>query len=133
MGRGTIGLAVVLAVLGLAGCGAVGGMGRAPEGDEGTARLFLDRAWIDTEPGAAPGSLRLWSGGGTLVMASCAETPRVAAWRWTGPASLAWEEDGATVAAEIGLVGPEQMALVYGLGEAIETRRYRLAGEGPVC
>jgi hypothetical protein len=118
-----------LAAAALAGCG----LRPEPQGDAGTARLVLDRAWIDTTAGAAPGSLRLWASGGTLVFASCAETPRVAAWRWTDSTTLAWDEDGAPVAAEVAMVGPEELVLALDLVGGSETRVYRLAGEGALC
>jgi hypothetical protein len=124
-------VAAVLLGTSLAGCAALG-LGRV-EGDAGTAGLFVGRAWIDADPAAAPGALRLWSAGGTLVMASCAETPRVATWRWTGSSTFEWREDGVAIPAEIALVGPDELVLLLGLNSGEETRRYRAAAEGPLC
>jgi hypothetical protein len=131
MGR-TLAHAALATCLGgaLGACGAVVG---ERSGDPGTASLFENRAWVDTDPRAAPGSLRTWASGGTLVMASCAETPRIAAWRWTGTATLAWEEDGVAIPAEIAAVGPDALVLLIVLASGEETRRYRLAEPGPVC
>jgi hypothetical protein len=113
-------------LLGLLGLLALAACGIRRAADPGTARLFENRPWQDTGAGAAPGSYRVFLADGTLIMGSCVETYRLAAWRWTGE-GIAWDEDGAEVRAEIGMVGPDELVLVLGLAGGAEARSYRAA------
>jgi hypothetical protein len=117
-----------LLAVALTGCGLGGGPGA---GDPGTTRLFADRVWLDTGSDAAPGSFRAFLSDGTLIMASCVETYRLAAWRWTRD-GIAWDEE-VEVRAEIAAVGPDELVLVLDLVGGPETRSYRLAAAPVTC
>jgi hypothetical protein len=114
------------ALLALALCGCAAGAG-----DRGTARL-VDRVWLDTGDDAAPGSFRAFLSNGTLVMASCVETYRLARWRRTG-SGVVWDEDGAEVRAEVAALGPDTLVLVLDLADGPQTRRYRAAAAPVTC
>jgi hypothetical protein len=114
------------ALLALALCGCAQGLD-----DPGTARL-TDRVWLDTGGDAAPGSFRAFLSDGTLVMASCVETYRLARWRRDG-GGVAWEEDGAEVRADVAAMGPDTLVLVLELTGGPDTRRYRAAAAPVTC
>lgn len=102
-------------------------------GDKATAGMVEDRVWIDTGEDAPRGSLRAFLSNGTLIMTSCSETYRLAAWRWVEGSTLVWDEDSEYIRAEVGIVGRDEMALVMDLGGETVTRRYRLARAPVVC
>jgi hypothetical protein len=77
-----------------------------------TDRL-VNKAWRITSPSdRAPGSFYIFLANGTLVMASCVETYRLAAWRADGPSRLMITEDpGVQYPAEMSEVGERQASL----------------------
>ena len=88
--------ALLVSLIGLAACARLGIPGPAlpGSGNRGMAELVENRVWIDESPDAPRGSLRAFLSDGTLVMTSCAETYRLAPWRWVENGTLVWEEDG---------------------------------------
>jgi hypothetical protein len=132
--RAAAGLAAGLALLG-AGCGRLG----VPEvampgsGSDDMRRLLEDRVWIATDAEAAPGTLRLFLSDGTLVMMSCAETYRLAPWRWVEDARLVWEEDGAVVRAEVVLAERRTLVLAVEAGGPPVPQSFRAGVSPEVC
>jgi hypothetical protein len=107
----------------LAGCS----IGRdTPQGDEGWARLFEDRRWIEDDA-ALLGTVRAWMRGGQLMTMSCLEAPRFGSWRWTGETTFEWIEGERPVRAEVAMVGPEDLVLVLGADPLPQTRRFKAA------
>jgi hypothetical protein len=102
-------------------------------GNEGTARLVEDRVWIGQDSDVAPGTLRAFLSDGTLVMTSCVEVYRLAPWRWVEGSTLVWEEDGATIRAEVALASRSELVLVLDLADGPVTRSYHAAQAPVVC
>ena len=91
---------------------------------------FANIAWAQDDPAAAPGSFRIFLADGSLVMDSCYETYRVARWRATGAATLAWMEDASVIAARIEDLTDDRMTLVLTLANEEATRSFtRIKGE----
>jgi hypothetical protein len=98
------------------------------------AELVENRVWIDESPDAPRGSLRAFLSDGTLVMTSCAETYRLAPWRWVENGTLVWEEDGRVLRAEIAVVERDVMGMVVDLGNGERlTQRFKAAKAPIVC
>jgi hypothetical protein len=135
--RWAVALQVALALMlgGAAGCSRVGlpAVGLPGSGNEGTAALVENRVWIDAGADAAPGSLRAFLADGTLVMTSCAEVYRLAPWRWIEGSTMVWEEDGATVRAEVVMAERQEMVLALELAGETVTRTFRAAEAPVVC
>ncbi len=125
--------ALVLAGVALAASACSRLPGLPGRGDRQTAGMVEDRVWIDTGEDAPRGTLRAFLSNGTLIMTSCTETYRLAAWRWVEGSTLVWDEDGEYIRAEVGLVGRDELALVMDLGGETVTRRYKLARAPVVC
>lgn len=127
-----LGLAVA-AVLG--GCHRVGLPDVTIPGSGSTdmRRLVENRAWIDTDPAAPKGTLRSFMTDGTLVMTSCGETYRLAAWRWVDGVRMAWDEDGAILKAEVVVAERDTLVLAIEVGSGTETHKYRHATPPEVC
>jgi hypothetical protein len=102
-------------------------------GNERTADFLENRVWRDTGADAAPGTLRAFLSDGTLVMTSCAETYRLAPWRWVEGGTLVWEEDGENIRADVALVGPDELVLILDLPDGSVSRRYAAARSPVVC
>jgi hypothetical protein len=109
--------------------------GKAPDTTpaEPPSPNFVGRVWIATDASAAPGTLRIFLGGGTLVMDSCGETYRLAEWRALDPRHLEWQEDGQAVTAEIADSGPSTLRLELHLRSGRRVENYRLADVPFVC
>ncbi|TPE48850.1 hypothetical protein [Amaricoccus solimangrovi] len=134
--------AVIGGLLGLAACSrgdlplpAVPGLslGSAEEAE------ITDRVWLDETPGAPRGAFLAFLSDGTLIQDSCGELWRLSPWRRVDATTLVWEEDGATIRAEIALAGDSELALAIAPpgGEAETgggmTRRFRAAEAPMVC
>ena len=128
-------LAVVALALALAACGRVDvpGVAMPGSGGAGTRDLVVNRVWLAEDADAAPGSFLVFVADGTLVMDSCGETWRMAPWRWIDGGTLVWEEDTATVRAEVAVVGRRELVLVLEPEGMNLTRSYRAAEAPMVC
>jgi hypothetical protein len=94
------------------------------------------RVWLDATPGAAQGAFLVFLPDGTLVQDSCGETWRLSPWRRVDPTTLVWEEDGATIRAEIAIAGAEDLALLIAPENnpaAAMSRQYRAARAPMLC
>lgn len=123
--------------LAIGGLAALGACGRVDLPDlsliPGAQGKIEDRVWLDTDPAAPPGSLRAFLSDGTMILTSCGETYRLAPWRRMDATNVVWEEDGRTIRAEIGVLGPKQLALVLTRGAETVTRSFRAAEAPVVC
>jgi hypothetical protein len=70
---------------------------------------------------------------GTLVMDSCFETYRLAEWKAVGNRRIEWQEDTATIAAEIDRLTEDSLQLTLRLASGMRTERYRVATRPYVC
>jgi len=126
-------LGVVVAAAALAGCARLPEVAFPGSGSDGTRAMLEDRVWIDSGPGAAPGTLRAFLSDGTLVMTSCVEVYRLAPWRWVEDSTLVWEEDGRSIRGEVVLVGRDRMTLAIDLGGEMVSRDFTAAQAPVVC
>ncbi len=131
-------IAALALILAIAACGrlsvpeipsvAIPGSGAKP-----TREMVENRVWLAEDADQAPGSFLVFLSDGTLVMDSCGETWRLAPWRWVEDGILVWEEDAATVRAEVVLVGPDALVLLLEPGKLDLTRSYRAAAPPELC
>ena len=128
-------LCIVGAGLGLAACARVG----LPEvaipgsGSDTTRQMVENRVWIEEGDAAAPGTFLAFLADGTLVMDSCVETWRLAPWRWVEGSTLVWQEDAASLRAEVALVGGGELVLVMDPGGENASRSFTAARAPVVC
>ena len=94
---------------------------------------FVGKTWIASDSFAAPGTLRIFLGDGTLVMDSCFETYRLAKWRALDDRRIEWQEDSARIEAEITHPSPERLLLRLQLKNEVREEQYRLAQVPFVC
>jgi len=94
---------------------------------------FVGKVWRSTDPSAAPGTLRIFLPGGTLVLMSCVEPYRLARWRSLGLARISWEEDAARIDADVVRVTASDLLLRLRLVNETKDERYELARVPYVC
>ena len=94
---------------------------------------FVGKAWLSTDPAAAPGTLRIFLPDGTLVMDSCGEVYRLARWRAIDERRIEWQEDTARIEADVTQVSSDQLQLRLHLKSEIKQENYRLAQVPFVC
>jgi hypothetical protein len=92
--------------------------------------VITDRVWIDETPGAAEGAFVAFLSDGTMIQDSCGELWRLSPWRRVDSTTLVWEEDSATIRAEIALAGEDRLALLI---DGSISRRYHAAVAPMVC
>jgi hypothetical protein len=135
-------LAVALAVTGGCGTGATPAPESEPADDvvattpPGPIRridALVDRAWQRTDAGAPPGSLRVFLSDGTLLMDSCWEVYRLAAWEAASDSTVRWSEDGMPISARLLRVEADQLVLRLELVSEEVEERYELAEAPYVC
>ena len=102
-------------------------------GAQPTRTMVENRVWLAQDAGQAPGSFLAFISDGTLVMDSCHETWRLAPWRWVEDGILVWEEDAATIRAEVVLVGRDELILLLEPETLNLTRTYVAAHPPVLC
>lgn len=118
----------------LAACSRLPAVAIPGSGGKVTREMIGDRVWLDEDPEAPRGSLLVFLSDGSLLMTSCGETWRLAAWRWVEGSRIVWEEDGVIVRADVALVGGDVLALSLELdGGETRSRSFRLARAPMVC
>jgi len=121
---------VLFVLWGLAACSQRKGSTDQPSGTDAatstapspstTESRLANKVWLITAPaGRAPGSLYIFLADGTLMMTSCVETYRLAAWRSQGDDRLLVTEDPTT----------SYVVRVVDLGERELRLRLELVGE----
>jgi hypothetical protein len=107
---------------------------KAPAESRDAQPSFVGKAWLSTDPSAAPGTLRIFLTDGTLVMDSCVEVYRLARWRAIDERRIEWQEDTARIEADVSQVGSDQLQLrLHLVGGEIKEENYRLASVPFVC
>lgn len=99
----------------------------------GNPQPFVGKIWLSTDPASALGTFRIFLPDGRLVMHSCVETYRLAKWRAIDSRRVEWQEDTATIEAEIAQSSPDELLQRVRLGGQITEQRYRLATVPYVC
>ncbi|WMT89931.1 hypothetical protein [Pelagibacterium sp. H642] len=111
----------------------------AQEIDEMTSAPIIgasltDRFWVQSEQDAGlPGSMVVFLSEGTMLQDSCWETYRLSNWQMTGEESLSWQEDTATIEADIIELNEAELVLALHLGDEIVEKRYAAAAVPFVC
>ncbi len=94
---------------------------------------FVGKAWLSTDAGASPGTLRIFLPDGTLLMDSCGETYRMARWRAIDERRLEWTEDTARIETQITVLTDDELQLRLLLVGGVKNETYRLAKVPYVC
>lgn len=128
-------LAALGLILTVAACARIGvpGVAIPGSGSQPTRAMVENRVWLAQDADVAPGSFIVFVTDGTLVMDSCGETWRLAPWRWVEDGILVWEEDAATVRAEVVLVGRDELILLIEPDTLNLTRSYAAAQPPHLC
>ena len=85
------------------------------------------------DPSSPLGTLRIFLPDGMLVMDSCFETYRLAAWRALDEHRIEWLEDTARIEAEVTQAAPDHLHLRLHLVSEIKEEDYRLVQVPFVC
>lgn len=111
------------------------GAGTEARADQGAPVLpgFTNRAWQRIDHGELPGVIRVFLSDGTLIMDSCWETHRLAAWRPLDAHHVAWNEDGTDINARIAVLSETRLTLVLELKGGPVTEHYGAAPVPSVC
>jgi len=94
---------------------------------------FVGKVWIATDPSAAPGTFRIFLTDGTLVMDSCWETYRLAAWRALDDRRIEWTEDTARIEARVTQLTADRLELEIRLAGEVQRQSYSPAPVPTVC
>ena len=95
---------------------------------------LTEKFWVQSEADTGlPGSMVLFLSEGTMLQDSCWETYRLSNWQMTGDESLSWQEDTATIEADIIELNEAELILALHLGDEIVEKRYTAAPVPYVC
>lgn len=94
---------------------------------------FTNRVWAQAESGDMPGVIRVFLSDGTLISDSCWETHRLSPWKMTGDQTIAWNEDGADITANIARPSTDELTLVLHLKGGDVQQHYTAAPVPSVC
>ena len=95
---------------------------------------LTERFWVQSEADTGlPGSMMLFLSEGTMLQDSCWETYRLSNWQMTSDESLSWEEDTATIEADIVELNEAELILALHLGDEIVEKRFTAAPVPYVC
>lgn len=94
---------------------------------------FTDRVWQRIDEGDLPGVIRIFLSDGTLVQDSCWETHRLSTWHPVSDRQVSWDEDGATINAEIVSLGQSDLVLNLKLRNDTVEEHYVAATVPSVC
>jgi hypothetical protein len=129
--------AALAALVALAGCGGASlprlDLPGAGASNQGTAALVENRVWLQRDPAAGPRGFVLFLSDGTLVSGPCGGPAGFAAWRWVDEAVLVWDEGEGTRRAEVGAVGPRELALILDPNGERLPRAYDAARPPAAC
>ena len=116
-----------------AGCGVPEPPASALRQDQARPPAFAGKIWLSTDAGAPPGTLRLFTAGGLLLMDSCGETYRIAQWRAIDDSRIEWTEDSARIEARIVRVTDSELQMQLQLVKGVKDESYRAADAARVC
>jgi len=94
---------------------------------------LVNRVWQQTDGNGLPGVIRIFLSDGTLVMDSCWETHRLAAWKMVADDRLSWTEDGADISARIAALTSDSLTLVLDLRGGRVAEHYTAAPVPSIC
>jgi hypothetical protein len=124
---------VVVLVAAQLGCSAPEPPPSPPRQEQPRTPAFVGKIWLSTEPDAPPGTLRLFTPGGLLLMDSCGETYRIAQWRAIDDSRVEWTEDSARIEARIVRVTESELQMQLQLVKGVKDESYRAADSARVC
>lgn len=102
--------------------------------EETGTSLLLNKVWVrQGDDDGLPGSMQIFLRDGTLVSDSCWETYRLSRWQQVSDTSISWEEDGATISADISSLSADELVLALKLGNEVTTHRFAPAAVPYVC
>ena len=102
--------------------------------DAGADNPLLNRVWVrDQADTGLPGVMQIFLPDGTLVSDSCWETYRLSKWQQVSPTAISWEEDGATIKADITSLTDNELVLKLALGSDVQEQRFTVAATPSVC
>jgi hypothetical protein len=104
--------------------------GAAPSG---ALEELVNRVWTQPDSADLPGVMRIFLADGTLVQDSCWETHRLSLWRMELGGALVWDEDGATIKADVVSLSEDELVLRLHLVGGAEEQRYVAAPVPYVC
>lgn len=95
---------------------------------------LTEKFWIEADENSAlPGAMMLFLSEGTMLQDSCWETYRLSNWQMVADDSLSWEEDTATITADIVELNEAELVLALRLGDDIVEKRYAAAPVPYLC
>ena len=115
------------------GCTAPEPPASPPRQEQPPMPAFVGKIWLSTDAGAPPGTLRLFTPGGLLLMDSCGETYRIAHWRAIDDSRIEWTEDSARIEARIVRVTESELQMQLQLVKGVKDESYRAADAARVC
>ncbi len=102
------------------------------DSDDDAGSNLTDKVWVKTGTDL-PGVIKIFLSDGTLVQDSCWETHRLSPWQMAGAKTLAWDEDGTPIKADIVSLTASELVLSLQLkGGAVE-ERYAPAAVPATC
>lgn len=106
----------------------------AADEDTSGENPLLNRVWVRTgDESEMPGRMQIFLADGTLVSDSCWETYRLSHWEQTSDTSIAWDEDGMTINADIALINDSELILSLKLGNDVQEQHFVPATVPYVC
>jgi hypothetical protein len=107
---------------------------QSADSDDDAGPDLTNKVWVKAGDDAAlPGVIKIFLSDGTLVQDSCWETHRLSAWQKTGASSVAWNEDGTEIKADIVTLTASELVLSLRLKAGAIEERYQPAGVPSVC
>lgn len=106
----------------------------AIEDDESSEEPLLNKVWVlQNADSLRPGVMQIFLADGTLVSDSCWETYRLSRWQQVSETAISWEEDGATINADISSLTANELVLSLKLGSETVEQRFAAAEVPTVC
>ena len=115
------------------GCGSPEPPATPPRREQPSTPPFVGKIWLSTDSDAPPGTLRVFTPGGLLLMDSCGETYRIAQWRAIDDSRIEWTEDSARIEARIVRVTESELQMQLQLVNSVKDESYRAADTARVC
>jgi hypothetical protein len=124
---------IVVLVAAQLGCSAPEPPASPPHREQPSTPAFVGKIWLSTDNDAPPGTFRLFTPAGLLLMDSCGETYRIAQWRAIDDSRIEWTEDSARIEARIVRVTESELQMQLQLVNSVKDESYRAADTAGVC
>jgi hypothetical protein len=115
------------------GCGSPEPPAAPPRREQPSTPAFVGKIWLSTDRDAPPGTLRVFTPDGLLLMDSCGETYRIAQWRAIDDSRIEWTEDSARIEARIVRVTGSELQMRLQLVTSVKDESYRAVDTARVC